>query len=66
MIHKFTPRARILFLRREVAEELVRGNDFPELVDKLIVRPVKNLILEEQHFSLILLAQKDKVVADLH
>ena len=58
MINELAPFVGILFFSREIAQQLVGGNDFPELVHELIVGPIVDLVLKEKNLFLIDLSEK--------
>lgn len=66
MIYQLSPGAGILFFCREIAQKLIRRNYFSQLVNELVVGPVKNLIFEDEHLLLIFLVQENKIITDLN
>jgi hypothetical protein len=64
MVDELSSRTQIPFLSRQFAKKLIGGNYFPQLVNQLIIRPVIDLVLEDQYLSLVLPAEEDKIIAD--
>ena len=64
MVDELPPSARVLFLGSQITKKLVSGNYFSEFVDKLVIRPIEDLIFEDQDLFLIFFPEKEEIIVD--